>query len=137
MTLGNRRQSFSTLGCLTKNVYVAESGGKGWVLRDVRKRYFSNCWADMEDQVLMQAQHAVLTTRNTIQASAVGLRRGDLAHLGEEDEEEIWSIFNSPSWPYKPEPQPRKSELRSKAQWLPSPSGKCSGLGPLRNLVQL
>lgn len=63
--------------------------GKAGLERDVRKRYFSNCWADMEDQVLMRAQHAVLTTRNTIQVSAVGLRRGDLAHLDEEDEEEI------------------------------------------------
>lgn len=57
--------------------------------RDVRKRYFSDQWADREDQALVQAQHAVLTTRNATQGIAVGVRRGDLAHLDEEDERDI------------------------------------------------
>lgn len=43
----------------------------------------------MEDQMLLQAQHQVLTTRNTIKASAVEIRRKDLAHLDEEDEREL------------------------------------------------
>lgn len=63
--------------------------GEAGLERDVWKRYFSDWWADMEYQVLMQVQHAVLTTKNTIQASTVGVRRGDLAHLDEEDGKDL------------------------------------------------
>lgn len=43
----------------------------------------------MEDRVLLQVQHQVLTTRNTIKASALIVRRKGLAHIDEEDERQL------------------------------------------------
>lgn len=57
--------------------------------RDVRKSCFSDWWADAEDQVLMQVQHAAPTARNTIQAFVVGVRRRESAHLDEEDKRDL------------------------------------------------
>lgn len=65
---------------------MGEVERKARLERDVRKSDFSDWWTDMKNQVLMQVKNAVQTIRNTIQAKTVGVRRGHLAQLDEEDE---------------------------------------------------
>lgn len=56
MTLTNRWQRFSTLGCLTKYTLVDGVKREAGLERDVRKRYSSDSWADMEIRYLRRSR---------------------------------------------------------------------------------
>lgn len=69
-------------------MWVRAEGDPG-LEREVRKRFSSDWQAAREDEELTQVHHAVPTVRNIIQDTAVAFRRGDSAHLGEEDERHL------------------------------------------------